>query len=50
MKTQLICPCGQLIEGKDEDDLVEKVQDHLKERHPELAGHYDREDILFMAT
>lgn len=46
-KTQLTCPCGEWIEGENEDDLVEKVQAHLKEKHPGME--YEREDILFMA-
>ncbi len=49
MKTQLDCPCGEHIEGTDEDDLVEKAKQHLREKHPELAGEYEREHILFMA-
>jgi predicted small metal-binding protein len=44
-----MCPCGELIEGKDEDDLVAKAFEHLKEKHPHLAGEYTREHILFMA-
>jgi hypothetical protein len=47
MKTKLNCPCGEFIEGKDEDDLVEKVQAHLREKHP--GREYEREQILFMA-
>jgi predicted small metal-binding protein len=50
VKTRLQCPCGEVIEGKDEDDLVEKAFAHLKEKHPELADVYEREHILFMAT
>jgi predicted small metal-binding protein len=46
-KTRLQCPCGEFFQAKDEDDLVEQAQRHLKERHPHLE--YDREDILFMA-
>jgi predicted small metal-binding protein len=46
-KKNLTCPCGVGIRGTDEDDLVEKVQHHLKELHP---GHdYSRDEILFMA-
>jgi predicted small metal-binding protein len=48
-KTTLICPCGQMIKGKDEDDLVQKAQAHLRERHPDLANVYEREHILFIA-
>lgn len=46
-KTRLRCPCGEQINGETEDQLVEKVQLHLKENHP---GHdYSRDEILFMA-
>jgi hypothetical protein len=49
MKTCLQCPCGEMIVGTDEDDLVAKAEAHLAEKHPDLAGHYTREQILFMA-
>jgi predicted small metal-binding protein len=49
MKTTLDCPCGERIKGKDEDDLVEKAKQHLKDKHPHLADTYEREHILFMA-
>ena len=48
MKTRLSCPCGEIIRGTDEDDLVEKTQAHLAAAHPHLE--YDRDSILFMAT
>jgi predicted small metal-binding protein len=48
MKTCLTCPCGEQIVGDNEDDLVEKVKQHLAENHP---GHeYSREQILSMAS
>ncbi|MBX6390734.1 MAG: DUF1059 domain-containing protein [Frankia sp.] len=47
MKTTLDCPCGTRIIGVDEDDLVEKAQAHLAEKHPDLE--YSREEILFVA-
>ena len=46
-KTHLNCPCGEAIQGADEDDLVEKAQAHLAESHP--GREYDREMFLFMA-
>jgi hypothetical protein len=49
MKTWLECPCGEVIRGVDEDDLVEKAQAHLAAAHPELAEIYQREHILFIA-
>lgn len=47
MKTRLTCPCGVQLIGKDEDELVENVQAHLREQHP--SHEYTREQILFMA-
>ncbi|SOC46681.1 hypothetical protein SAMN05660748_0379 [Blastococcus aggregatus] len=44
----LNCPCGEVIEGADEDDLVAKAQAHLSEAHPGRT--YTREQILFMAS
>lgn len=47
MKKNITCPCGEQIVGQDEDDLVTRTQQHLKENHP---GHdYSRDEILFMA-
>jgi hypothetical protein len=43
----LRCPCGTFIREDDEDDLVEKVQEHLAAEHP--GREYSREEILFMA-
>jgi predicted small metal-binding protein len=47
MKERLVCPCGEKIQGSDEDDLVERVQAHLAEKHPQLD--YSRDEILFLA-
>lgn len=46
-KTQLRCPCGEFIAGDNEDDLVDKVQEHLRQVHPGME--YGREEILFLA-
>ena len=48
MKTRLNCPCGEVIRGKDEDELVELTQQHLAEAHPGME--YGRDEILFIAT
>jgi hypothetical protein len=49
VKTNLHCPCGEHIIGKDEDDLVEKAMQHLRDEHPHLVEVYGRDEILFMA-
>jgi hypothetical protein len=46
---RLDCACGERITGNDEDDLVEKVQAHLAEAHPDKVGEYTRDQILTLA-
>ena len=48
MKTRLACPCGEMIRGEDEDQLVELTQAHLAEAHPGME--YGRDEIRFIAT
>lgn len=33
MKKEIECPCGYTIRADDEDELVEKAQQHAKESH-----------------
>jgi hypothetical protein len=42
------CPCGVDVSGETDDELVENVQAHIAEDHPEEAG-MSREQILGMA-
>ena len=46
---RISCVCGLVIEATDEDELSEKVQEHLRLDHPELVGKVSREDILAQA-
>jgi hypothetical protein len=46
-KTHLNCPCGELVVGADEDQLVSNAQEHLAEVHPGRT--YSRDEILMMA-
>jgi predicted small metal-binding protein len=47
MNLTLDCPCGERITAPDEDELVEKARQHLREKHP---GHeYTRDEILALA-
>lgn len=46
MKKIIQCPCGSLIEGDSDDDVVKKAQEHAKSTHEmELS----REQALAMA-
>lgn len=42
----LSCPCGETVTAETEDELVEAAFAHLRERHPDRAGDYEREHIL----
>jgi hypothetical protein len=43
------CPCGKDVEGETDDELVEKVEQHVASNHPDMVGRYSREQILAMA-
>lgn len=43
------CECGAVVRAEDDDELVEKVERHVGEAHPELEGKLSRDDILAMA-
>ena len=47
MKTHLNCPCGEVIVGVDEDQLVRNAQEHLAEVHP--GRDYSADEILIMS-
>ena len=43
------CECGEVVRAETDDELVEKVERHVNESHPELVGKLSRDDILGMA-
>jgi hypothetical protein len=43
------CPCGKVIEGETDDQLVANVEEHIRSDHPDMVGKYSREQILGMA-
>ena len=46
---RIICVCGQVLEGEDDEELWERAQAHLAAVHPDLAGRVSREDVLARA-
>jgi hypothetical protein len=46
MPFRLTCPCGEVLHGREEDDLVHAATSHLDAQH---GRSYSREDIMFMA-
>lgn len=50
MSRRLICPCGQLLVGEDDDELVAVAKQHLADRHPDMGPDpYTRDEILAFA-
>jgi predicted small metal-binding protein len=45
----IICTCGYVIQGDDDEELWRKAQDHMRVLHPELVGNVTRDDILAQA-
>ena len=41
MKKVIQCPCGSVIEGQNDDDVVKKAQEHAKTTHGMDLSRYD---------
>ena len=46
---RIVCVCGKVIEGRDDDELCAKAEAHVAADHPGLVGTVSREDILARA-
>jgi len=49
MTLRIVCTCGQVIQGADDDEFWSNVQAHLAVLHPELVGAVTRDDLLAQA-
>ena len=49
MSKMINCECGEVVRADDDDDIVQKVEKHVQQAHPELVGKMSRDDILAMA-
>lgn len=49
MSRVINCECGQQVQAESDDQLVERVEEHVRQAHPDLAGKMSRQDILAMA-
>jgi predicted small metal-binding protein len=45
MARQVTCECGYIARGGSEDDVVDLIQRHLRNDHPQLVPTVSREDI-----
>ena len=49
MSKVITCECGETVAADTDDELVGKVERHVRASHPELVGTLSRADILGMA-
>jgi predicted small metal-binding protein len=49
MALRIVCMCGYVIQGDDDDELWRNAQGHMGVLHPELVGNVTREDLLAQA-
>ena len=49
MSKVINCECGEAVRAETDDELVQKVERHVDESHPELVGKMSRDDVLGMA-
>jgi hypothetical protein len=49
MALRLICMCGFVVQGDDDDEFWINAQGHMGVLHPELVGSVTREDLLAQA-
>ena len=49
MALRIICMCGYVIQGDNDDELWKNAQEHMGVLHPELVGNVTRDDILAQA-
>jgi predicted small metal-binding protein len=43
------CECGTDVQAETDDELVSRVEAHVKDQHPETEGKVSRDQILAMA-
>lgn len=49
MSRVINCECGQVVRAETDDELVARVDEHVRQDHPDLVGKLSREDVLAMA-
>lgn len=49
MEKVINCECGEVVRADSDDELIQKVEQHVGESHPALVGKLSRADVLAMA-
>lgn len=45
MTRQIKCECGYVARGETDDEVVDRIEDHVRSDHPELAEALTRDEI-----
>jgi predicted small metal-binding protein len=40
------CECGFVARGGSEDDVIDKIRDHMRQDHPKVLETVSRDDLL----
>jgi predicted small metal-binding protein len=49
MAKRIVCECGYVIRGENDDQLVELGREHMQANHPAIAAVITAEELLEMA-
>ena len=40
------CVCGYVARGETDDDVIDEIDSHVRQDHPDLVGKITREEML----
>jgi len=46
MGKMIKCQCGHVARGETDDEVIQQIEAHMREDHPDLVGKISREDVL----
>jgi hypothetical protein len=49
MAKRIVCECGYVIQGKDDEQLVKRGREHMQANHPTIAAVITAAELLEMA-
>ena len=49
MAKRIVCQCGFVIRGEDDEQIVERGREHMEANHPAIAAVITAEELLQMA-
>jgi predicted small metal-binding protein len=49
MARQIVCECGYIVRGEDDDQVVELGRQHMQANHPAIAAVITADELLEMA-